>query len=125
MLSPMMPMISVIAGSRCGATRQICRSLKYSAILMALKCGLALFDKRFGRFLVVGGLAGARMMNRLGVETGFQRHGFGVVDVALDVAERHRRPVRERQRQFMRGLLDLGVGHDLGDDTEIAGFLRG
>jgi hypothetical protein len=39
---------------------------------MALKDGLALFDERLGGFLVVGGFAGARVMDRFGVESGFQ-----------------------------------------------------
>ena len=54
---------------------------------------LALFDKGLRRFLVVGGLAGAGVVDRLAVEAGFQRHGLGIVDVALDVAERDRGPV--------------------------------
>src|SRR5258708_14725941 len=73
---------------------------------MALKDGFALFDERLGGFLVVGGLAGARMMDRLGVETGLQRQVLGVVDVALDVAQRHRWTLRQRHRQLVRGGLD-------------------
>src|SRR6185369_6834347 len=110
----MMSEISEITGARCGATRQICRSLRYSAISipsaisMALKHGLALFDKRLRRFLVIGSITRARMMDRFGVEAGFQRHRLGVVDVALDVAQRHRRPLRQRHRQSMRLGIDLG-----------------
>src|SRR6267378_3204398 len=94
--------ISEITGARCGATRQICRSLRYSAISMPLKYRLALLDKSLRRFLVIGGIARARMVNRFGIETGFQRHRLGVVDVALDVAQRHRRPLRQRHREIMR-----------------------
>src|SRR5438309_9651089 len=101
----MMSEISEITGARCGATRQICRSLRYSAISLSLKHGLALLDKGLCRFLVVGGVARARMMDCFGVEAGFQRHRLGIVDVALDVAQRHRRPLRQRHREIMR----LGV----------------
>src|ERR1700704_93721 len=97
----MMPAISPMTGSRCGATRQICRSLIWPAPVismtpatsMALEDGFAFFDERLGGFLVVGGLARARVMDRLGVETGFQRHMLGVIDVAFDITERHRRPL--------------------------------
>jgi hypothetical protein len=41
---------------------------------MPWKTGLRFSTKAFARFLVVGGLAGARVMDRLGVETGLQRH---------------------------------------------------
>src|SRR3954454_24161650 len=105
----MISLMSEIAGSSCGATRQICRSLKYPAISMAYEGRLALLDKRFRRFLVVGGIRGARMMHRLGVEAGFQRQPFGIVDIGLDIAEGHRRPLRQRHRKLMRGGLDLGV----------------
>src|SRR5690242_17803235 len=104
----MMSEMSEITGARFGATRQICRSLRYSAISlssaisMARKHRLALFDKGLCRFLVIGGIARARMMNRFGVKAGFQRHRLGVVDVALDVAERYRRPLRQRHREIMR-----------------------
>src|SRR6185312_13844307 len=101
----MMSEISEITGARCGATRQICRSLRYSAISLPLKYGLALFDKSLRRFLVIGGVARARMVDRFGVEAGFQRHRLGVVDVALDVAQSHRRSLRQRHREIMR----LGV----------------
>src|SRR3569832_2635234 len=94
--------MSEITGARFGATRQICRSLRYSAITMALKHGLALLDESLGRFLVISGLAGTRMMDRLTVEAGLQRHCFGIVDVALDVAQRHRRPLRQRHREIAR-----------------------
>ena len=122
-----MPAISPITGSRCGATRQICRSLHDSHLghlQWPWKDGLALFDERLGGFLVVGGLAGARVMDRLGVETGFQRQVLGVVDVALDVAQRHRRALRQRHRQLMRRRFDLGVGHHLGHHAERERFLR-
>src|SRR6185369_16859330 len=101
--------MSEIAGARCGATRQICRSLRYSAISLSLKYGLALLDKRLCRFLVVGGVARTRMMDGFGVEAGFQRHRLGVVDVALDVAQRHRRPLRQRRREIVRLGVDVGV----------------
>ena len=42
----------------------------------------------------------------------------------LDVAERHRRPLRQRHRQLVRRRLDLGVGHHLGHDAERVGLLR-
>src|SRR6478609_1550477 len=106
----MMPAISPTTGSISGATRQICRSRMNPAISMALKYGLALLDERLGRFLMVCGLARARVMHRFGIEAGFQRHVFGVVDVLLDVTERDRGPLRQRHRQLMRRCLDLDVG---------------
>ena len=80
---------------------------------MSLKHGFALLDEGFRGFLVVGGLARARMMDRFAVETGFQRHRLGVVDVALDVAERNRRSLRQRYRELTRGGLALGSGTTL------------
>src|ERR671914_2415474 len=94
--------MSEITGSRCGATRQICRSLRYSTISMSLKDGLALLDKGLCGLLVIGGVARARMMDGFGVKTGFQRHRLGIVDVALDVAQRHRRSLRQRHREIVR-----------------------
>src|SRR5262249_26902962 len=91
----------------------------------SLECRLALLDKRLGRFLVIGGFAGPRVMNRFAVETSLQRHGLGIVDVALDEAERDRWPVRQRHRQLPRGFLDLGIRRDLGDHAEIESSLRG
>src|ERR1700722_7571983 len=98
----MMAGLSEITGPSCGATRQIWRCLRYPLFLAPLKEWLAFFDEGFGGFLVIVGVAGARVVDRLGVETGFQRQMLGVVDVALDVAQRHRRPLRQRHRQFMR-----------------------
>jgi hypothetical protein len=85
---------------------------------MTLKDGFALFDKGFGGFLVIGGLARARVMDRFRIETGFQRQVLGVVDVALDIAQRHRGSLRQRHRQLMRRRLDLGVGNDFSHDAE-------
>ena len=73
---------------------------------------------------MIGGLAGARVVHRLGVETGLQRQVLGVVDVPLDVAQRHRGALRQRHRKLMRRSLDLGVGHDAGHDAERERFLR-
>src|SRR5215217_4506980 len=101
--------MSEITAARCGATRQICRSLRYSAISLPLKYGLALFDKGFCGFLVVGGVARTRVVDRFGVKTGFQRHRLGVVDVALDVTQRHRWSLRQRHREIMRFGIDVGV----------------
>src|SRR6476659_6804088 len=72
-------------------SRQRCRNFK-SAALGPLERRLAFLHEGLGRFLVIGGLAGAGVMNRFTVETGLQRHVFGIVDVALDEAERDRRP---------------------------------
>ena len=119
-----MAAISEITGSRCGATRQICRSLRYQPSQWPLECRLALLDEGLRRFLVVGGLAGTGVMDRFGVEAGFQRHRLGVVDVALDVAERDRRPLRQRHREILRRGLDLGIRHHLRDHAEIVGLLR-
>ena len=58
-------------------------------------------------------------MQRLGVETGFERQALGIVDVGLDVAERHRRALRQRQRQFVCGAPDVGIGHDPAGDLTI------
>ena len=80
---------------------------------------LALLDEGLGRLLVVGGFAGAGMMDRLAIETGLQRQMLGVVDVALDVAERDRRPLRQRHRHFARGRLTFGIRHNPGDHAEI------
>src|ERR1700716_2719102 len=98
----------------------LCRNFKSAALAtsMALEDGFALFDKGFGGFLVVGGLARARVMDCLGVEAGFQRQMLGVVDVALDVAERYRRALRQRHRQIMRRRFDLGVGNDTRHHSE-------
>src|SRR3954451_13366895 len=98
----MMAAMSPTTGSSCGATRQICRSRRYPAISMAYEGRLALLDESLRRLLVVGGIGGARVMHRLGVEAGFQRQPFGIVDVGLDVAERHRRPLRQRHRELTR-----------------------
>src|SRR5437763_7993163 len=106
--------ISEITGASCDATRQICRSLRYSAISLSLKYGLALLDKGLCRFLVIGSVARARVVDGFGVEAGFQRHRLGVVDVALDVAQRHRRPLRQRHREVVRLCVDVGVPHYLG-----------
>ena len=63
-------------------------------------------------------------MDGFGVEAGFQRHRLGVVDVALDVAQRHRRPLRQRHREIVRLGVDVGVRHHPGDDAEIVGLGR-
>ena len=52
-------------------------------------------------------------MHRFGVGAGFQRQMLGIVDVALDVAQRDRRALRQRHRQLMRGQFDLGISNDL------------
>ena len=62
---------------------------------MALEGRRALLDKSARCFLVIGRIAATRMMQRLGIEAGFQRQIFRIVNVALDVAQRHRRPLRQ------------------------------
>src|ERR1051325_9151034 len=99
----MMAAMSPTAGSSCGATRQICRSLRYEAISVAYERRLGPFDKGPCGLPWGGSVAGARVMHGFRVETGFQRQPFGVVDVGLDIAERHRRPLRQRHREFTRG----------------------
>src|SRR5579872_7601484 len=84
---------------------------------MPLKLRLAFFDKGFRRFLVVGGLVGARMVEGLGVETGLQRQPLRIVDVALDITERDRRPLGQRHRKLARGGIDLRIGSDARDDA--------
>ena len=75
------------------------RHSKASAIAsMPLELRLALFDKGFRRFLVIGRLVGARMVEGFRIETGFQRQPLGIVDVALDIAERDRRALGKRHR---------------------------
>src|SRR5580700_5886191 len=104
----MMAPMSAIAGSRCGATRQICRSRTWlDMALMSHERRLALLDKSLGRFLVVRGLSGAGVVHRLTIEAGFQRQMLGIVDVALDIAERDRGTLRQRQRELVRGGVDL------------------
>src|SRR5438477_4447912 len=104
----MMAQMSETTGSRCVATRQICRNRMVSGIaLIPRECGLALLDKGLGRFLVVGCLARTGVVDRLAIEAGFQRKLLGIVDVALDVAERDRRPLRQRLRKIARGRVDL------------------
>src|ERR1700722_2260970 len=125
----MMAAISPTAGSRCGATRQIWRSLIVLATSitsfgsMALKHRLSLFDKGLGGFPVVGGLAGAGVMEGLGIEAVFQRQTLGVVDVALDVAQRHRWSLRQRHRELARRGLDLGIGNNARHQAERQRFL--
>src|SRR2546429_9141689 len=98
----MMSEMSEITGSRCGATRQICRSLRYSAISLSLKYRLALLDKRLRRFLVIGGVPPARMGGRFRVGTRLPRHPLRGVYVLLYVAQPPPPPPRPRQPEILR-----------------------
>src|SRR5690349_21762592 len=112
MSRPMMAQVSETTGSNRGATRQICRNRMVPGIaLIPCERSLALLDKGPGGLLVVGSLAGARMVDRLAIEAGFQRQLLGIVDVAFDVAERDRRPLRQRLRKVARRRVDVGVGN--------------
>src|SRR2546429_8730633 len=98
----MMSEMSEITGSRCGATRQICRSLRYSAISLSLKYRLALLDKRLRRFLVIGGVAPPRMGEPFRLQTGLPRQPLRGCYGAADIAPRHPRPPRPRAPHLRR-----------------------
>ncbi|MGY4366270.1 hypothetical protein ACVW1A_002335 [Bradyrhizobium sp. LB1.3] len=61
---------------------------------------------------MVLGVAAAGVMDRLAVEAIFQREMLGIVDVALDEAQRNGWALRQRQRQLVRGRVELGVGDE-------------
>src|SRR6185312_7352820 len=121
----MMAAMLAMTRSSSRATRQICRNRTVAATLLAPERGLALLDERLGCFLVVGGLSGAGVMDRFAIETGFQRQMFGIVDVALDIAERDRWSLRKLHRKLARGCIDLAVRYHLGHHAERQRVVRG